>query len=671
MPPALRWSLLAAVPVLVITALVLLDATGGLAAPLLGDPGAVVRWGAPVVRGVGDLAMTTTLGTLLLLAAVVPPASRAWARGAVVAAVAGVTWAVCAVATVVLAFSEALGAPPSAPGFSSQLAYFVTEVENGQLLAVAALLAVVAATVPAVGLRGPSGAAWALVLACVAVVPVALTGHAAGTGGHRTAVSAWGLHVVGLGAWVGGLIALALLAPVLGRDLPAVARRFSVLAGWAFVLVVVSGVASASTRLTEPAALVSSYGLIVVAKTAATLGLGALGYLHRRRALAGLDAATGRARVLFWRLVAVEVLLVAATAGMAVTLSRTSTPPVAPEVGPVIAATGELAPPLPLEGLRWVAEVRLDVLWSVVVAALLIAYGRWVVRLRARGDAWPVGRTISWVAGCAVLAYITSVGPAAYTEVLFSAHMVAHMVLTMVVPPLLVVGAPVTLALRALAKRRDGSRGPREWLLVLVHSRVATFAARPVVAAVLFAGSIIVFYYTDLFGLALRTHVGHELMQVHFLGTGYLFASAIIGVDPGAARPPYPLRLLLLLATMAFHAFFGVSLLGGDALLQAGWFSSLGLGVDALADQRLGGGIAWGIGELPTVVLALVMAVQWSRSDTREARRGDRAADRDDDAALAAYNAMLGRIGDEVQRDGVAGGEGQRGDGAVQQRGGR
>ncbi len=646
---------MAAVPVTLVVALAVLAVTGELAPPALGDPGPLVRWGLPVVRGVHDLSLVLALGSLLLVAAVVPPASPAWARGALVATIASVTWAVSSLAWVVLAFADVLGAPLSDPEFGGQLAYFVSEVESGRVLAAAAALAVVAATVPAVGLRTPTGAGWALVLALVAVVPVALTGHAAGTDGHRTAVSGWGLHALGLGAWVGGLATLALVAGLLGRDLPAVARRFSTLAGWAFLLVVVSGVATATTRLPDLASVfTTAYGWMVLAKVDLTLALGAAGWWHRRATLRALDAAAPAPRTrLFWRLLAAEVLVMAATVGVSVALSRTATPPQPGARVEALPATGEPAPPLPLAGARFVTETRPDVLWLVLVAAMLIAYLRWVARLRARGDAWPVGRTLGWVAGCAVLAYITSVGPAAYTEVLFSAHMIAHMVLTMVVPPLLVVGAPVTLALRALARRHDGSRGPREWLMVLVHSRWATLVSRPVVSAVLFAGSIVVFYYTDLFGLALTTHVGHELMQVHFLATGYLFANALIGVDPGVARPAYPLRLLLVLATMAFHAFFGVSLLSSEALLQAGWFTSLGLGVDALADQRIGGGIAWGIGELPTVVIMIVLAVQWSRSDEREARRTDRAADRDDDAAMASYNAMLGRIGAEVQRDGA------------------
>jgi cytochrome c oxidase assembly factor CtaG len=165
---------------------------------------------------------------------------------------------------------------------------------------------------------------------------------------------------------------------------------------------------------------------------------------------------------------------------------------------------------------------------------------------------------------------------------------------------------------------------------------------------VLFTGSLIVFYHSPLFGLALRTHVGHELMFVHFLLTGYLFVWMLVGVDPGPRRPPPAARLVVLLATMGFHAFFGVTLVSGTAVLEPEWFTALGRtwGDDALADQKVGGGIAWAVGELPTLVLALLIAVQWSRSDAREARRLDRRADRDGDADLTAYNAMLAGMAD-------------------------
>ena len=200
--------------------------------------------------------------------------------------------------------------------------------------------------------------------------------------------------------------------------------------------------------------------------------------------------------------------------------------------------------------------------------------------------------------------------------------------------------------------RRDGSRGPREWIMVLLHSRAAAVLTHPLFVAANFAGSIVLFYYSDAFGFALREHVGHELMTVHFVITGYLFVLSMVGTDPLPRRAPYPLRLLLLLATMAFHAFFGVTLMGSTTLIQPEWFTRLGRdwGLPALADQQMAGAITWGIGEIPTLLIAIGVAVMWSRADAREMRRTDRAADRNNDADLDAYNAMLSRLGQRGTR---------------------
>jgi putative copper resistance protein D len=250
------------------------------------------------------------------------------------------------------------------------------------------------------------------------------------------------------------------------------------------------------------------------------------------------------------------------------------------------------------------------------------------------------------VIGLLVLTYITSGPPAVYGRVLFSAHMVDHMALTMVAPLFLVLGAPVTLALRALPARTDGSRGLREWLLLFVHSKFSQLVTHPLFAAANFAGSIVLFYYSDAFGFAMREHVGHELMILHFALTGYIFVLTMIGTDPLPRRAPYPLRLLLLLATMGFHAFFGVTIMGGTGLLAADYFGNLGRewGPSALADQQLGGAVAWGIGEVPTLLVAIGVAIMWSRSDERETRRTDRAADRNNDADLTAYNDMFAKL---------------------------
>jgi putative copper resistance protein D len=167
-------------------------------------------------------------------------------------------------------------------------------------------------------------------------------------------------------------------------------------------------------------------------------------------------------------------------------------------------------------------------------------------------------------------------------------------------------------------------------------------------AAAIFIVGMVAFYFSPLFELSLRTHLGHELMILHFLASGYLFAWVLVGADPGARVIAYPFKLVLLFATVAFHALFGVALGQGERLLAADWFAVLAAarpwGEDLLADQRLGAAWAWGLGELPVLFLALAVAVQWARSDSREARRADRAADRDGDAAREAYNAYLTRL---------------------------
>jgi cytochrome c oxidase assembly factor CtaG len=278
-----------------------------------------------------------------------------------------------------------------------------------------------------------------------------------------------------------------------------------------------------------------------------------------------------------------------------------------------------------------------------VVGFAIVFYLAGVWRLHRRGDRWPIHRTVLWIAGMLGILWVTNGPLNVYEQYLFSAHMMGHMLLSMAIPVLLVLSAPITLAMRAIRKRDDGSRGPREWILYAVHSRVATVLTHPLVSGGLFAASLWVFYYTPIFRWATEDHVGHTWMIIHFLIVGYLFAQTLVGIDPVAGRPPYPLRLILLLATMAMHAFFGLSLVEGEGLLLADWYGAMGRtwGADPLQDQQNAGAIAWSVGEIPTVVLAVLVAILWNRSDARDAKRSDRKADRDGDAELEEYNAML------------------------------
>ena len=539
---------------------------------------------------------------------------------------------------------------PSGPVTRSAYAALVPAVVAAGLAVLVGLLVGHGAQAPLAGLLDPGAAVrWGLpfartvhdLAAALTIGSLVLAAVALPEAARLRAVRlAAGAGIV----WVGGLAVVLLLSGRLGRDLPVVVQRFSSLAGWCFGIVAVSGVVNAWLRLGGLGGLATAYGALVMIKVVALLLLGVAGIEQRQRVVGRLQ--TGPAtRALFARLAAGELVVMGLAVGIAVALAH-SGPPVPDKplgtITPAQTLTGYPLPP-PLDAARWFTVWRVDPLWLTLAVLGVGWYLASVRQLHRRGDAWPVLRVVSWVAGAAVLVVATSGPPGVYGRVLFSAHMLEHMTVSMIVPGLLVLGAPVTLALRTSTARRDGTRGWREWLLQIVHSRCLAVVGHPLVAAVIFMTSLVAFYYTPLFAHALTTHTGHVLMNLHFLLAGYLFSSVLMGIDPGVRRPAYPLRLLLLFATLSFHAFFGIALLSSTTLLAPDFYAELGRtwGASALTDQQTGGAVAWGVGELPTVLMALGVAVAWARSDEREARRRDRAADRDGDAELTAYNAAL------------------------------
>ncbi|MFP3580685.1 cytochrome c oxidase assembly protein [Arthrobacter sp. SIMBA_036] len=669
---------LAGVAVLFVAMALALVFSGAAAARQVSDPGALVRWGLPIAKAVQDMSLATVVGGLLFAVGILPknlggsrsrdkdldaPEHPAFTRALAVAAGAGAAWTLSAVAVLVLTYSDVAGLGISGDAqFTRSLVYFMTDIDTGKAwLAVTIIAAVV--TTALFGVRSLTGLAFTLVLALIGLIPTALIGHSSSSSDHEGAINSLGLHLLGVSTWVGGIIMLAVLSGLLGGSkskgttdiTDQTLRRFSSLAGFAFVLVFGSGVINAAIRVTSFGDLFgSAYGQIIVAKTLATLVLGGIGFMHRKWVIPQLSKSGSlSARRVLWQLVLVELLVMGATSGLAVALGRSAPPQpttYAPDASPAFILSGYELPP-ELTPLRWLTEWRLDWLWVAVALFGAVTYILGIAKVRKRGDKWSWFRSVNWFIGLVALTYITSGPPSVYGRVLFSAHMVDHMALTMVAPIFLVLGTPVTLALRALPSRGEGthgSRGLREWLLLFVHSRFSQVVTHPLFAAANFAGSIVLFYYSDLFGLAMRQHVGHELMNLHFLLTGYIFVLSMIGSDPLPRRAPYPMRLLLLLATMAFHAFFGVAIMGGTGLLAADYFGNLGRtwGASAIGDQQLGGAVAWGIGEVPTLLVAIGVAVMWSRSDERETRRVDRAADRNNDADLSAYNDMFARLAD-------------------------
>lgn len=639
--------LLAGVTAAALSALSLADA---LTATGLPDPGPVTSYGLPFVRAAGEIAAVTAVGSFLFAAFMVPPQANQVLdadgyRALRIGAAASGIWAVCAMLMVALTVSDVSGQPLAERSNVVDIWSVAGLIDVAGAWRWTAMFAAVVTVLSIPVLRW----SWTPVLfagSLVTLLPIALTGHSASGGAHDLATNSLLIHLVAGALWAGGLLALLAHALRGGGHAYLAARRFSAVALWCFLAMALSGVLNAGVRVAPGDLLTSRYGWLVLAKVLALGALGYLGWRQRRRGVAELrDDPLARGALV--RLALVEAVIFGLTFGVAVALGRTAPPPprdVNPSI-PVVEIGYDFAgPPTPA---RLLFDWRFDLLFGTAAIVFAIVYLVGIRRLRRRGDSWPVGRTVAWLLGCLVLLLATSSGVGRYMPAMFSLHMVAHMLLSMLAPILLVLGAPVTLALRALpAARRDEPPGPREWLLAALHSRVSRVLTNPFVATALFVVGFYGLYFSGLFDAAVDSHGAHLAMNLHFLLSGYLFYWVVIGVDP-TPRPIPPLaKLGVVFASLPLHAFFGVVLMGTSRVLGESFYRSLGLGwhTDLLGDQRLGGGIAWAAGEVPLVIVLIALFVQWRRSDERTGRRLDRAADRDDDADLAAYNAMLAEL---------------------------
>lgn len=637
----------------VLTALAAL-AYGGAADPLTtGDPGPLVRWGLPLAKLLVNLAAAVMAGSLVLALFALKSGEREFDGALDVASIGAAVLTVAAGAVGFLTFLEAFNPQVSlGPEFGSQLGRFLTEVELGRTWLITTIAAAVV-TILAFAVRSWTATLFTTILALATLIPMATQGHSGELASHDATVTALSLHVVGAAVWLGGLILLVALRPILPPTrVPAVLLRYSSIALLAFVVVALSGFARTLSSIGSWDQFTTPYGGILCLKIAALVLLGLLGALYRRQ-LIGRIGRAGSARA-FWTLIAVELAFMGIASGAAAALARTAPPLTETPYSstPAEILTDEPLPPeLTLE--RWFTVWDLDLLWAFVAGFGIVFYVAGVIRLRRRGDRWPVYRTVLWVLGMFMLFWVTSGPINAYQDYLFSLHMLGHMLLTMGIPLMLVPGAPITLALRAIAKRDDGTRGGREWIMWAVHSPFARVVTHPLVAAGIFVGSLWAFYYTDLFRWSLYDHLGHVWMITHFLLSGFLFVMSLTGIDPLPYRMPYAGRLVTLIAVMAIHAFFGVAMMMQTGLMVAEWFGAMGRtwGPTPMEDQYIGGGVAWSIGEIPTLITAIVVAIQWSRSDERQQRRSDRHADRTDDAELDAYNARLAKL---AERDAAA-----------------
>jgi cytochrome c oxidase assembly factor CtaG/putative copper export protein len=654
-PSTRRWGLTAAaVSIAVLVAALALGGDAAAAMPGMPHPGGLTRWGLPVAKVVLDGASAVTVG-MFALAVMLPARHGELGHDALLAmraaALCAVVWASAAGVVHLLTLSDLVGLPLWDALTGDAFANYTSGTPQGRAYASVVVLAL--ALVPAARLTLSRGGAIAVTcLGIGTLIPPALTGHSATGGYHESSVISLIVHLVGMALWVGGLVAISWYAARGGAQLARVARAFSPLALACFVMVGASGVLNAWFRIPSLGDLVTTaYGAMVLAKVAALVTLGTFGYRHRRRSLGYLDA--GRPGT-FRRLAAGEAVVMGGALALGVALSRTAPPSRVDEL-PMTTVRELIGFPIPPEptAVRLLTQIYPGALFALGCFAAVLLYLRGVWRLHSRGDRWPVGRTVAWLLGVGTIALVQLTGFMTYGMTMLSVHMGQHMVLMMVSPVLLVLGAPITLGLRAIPPARPDETGPREWLLAATRSRVVRILTNPLVALAIFVSGPFITYFTGVFEYAMRNHTAHLLMSLHFLLAGYLFYEVIIGIDPLPKRPPYVARVGLQFAALVLHAFFGLALMESSRLIAGDYYRELAAEIpwlpEPLADQMLAGQLTWGFGEIPGLLVFGVLFVQWYRSDEREARRFDR-HEGETEAERVAYNAYLARL-DARSRD--------------------
>lgn len=296
-------------------------------------------------------------------------------------------------------------------------------------------------------------------------------------------------------------------------------------------------------------------------------------------------------------------------------------------------------------------EWRIDVLFTALSVAAILAYIVLVLKVRRKGQSWSGLRTLGWMLGWATVILTTSSGWGRFAGGDFGIHMVSHMSLNMLAPLLLVMGGPITLALNAWSGASGTAGWARRRLVELLNWRAARWLSNPLFVFVVYIASYYVLYLTPLFEFFMNYHWGHQLMNLHFLIIGYLYFSLIIGVDKGPVELPYIGKLGLAFAAMPFHAFFGVILMMTAEPIAQQYFLYLDYPwSDLVASQELGGGVAWAGGEIPILIVIIALAAQWSRQDRRERTRIDRHMDQGYNKEFDDYNRMLIELAADDQR---------------------
>ena len=555
-----------------------------------------------------------------------------------------IIWLIGNIGTIFFTLANILGQSFTAAMDPIVMRSFLTQVTLGQYFLFQTVISIIA-LLSAKRIQRINTTISLLILSIIGIIAPIFQSHAASSGSHSLAIGSLVVHVVGLSLWVGGIFALTFMD---SEDRVIAVPRFSVLALWSAIAVVVSGSANAWARLDFKSAWHTTYALVVIAKIVLTMALLAMGYVHRKN----LRNKSTINWVALTRLIMIEALVMVSALVLGSWLSSNRAPVRNAEESFNAALTvAGIETPKPPTFSRILLSYEPDALMIGLLVVAVALYIKGVIVLTKRGDKWPVGRTISFALGISVIDFATSGGLGLYAHFAFSYHMIAHMFLGMIAPIGIVLGAPITLALRTLPQGRTSTeRGVRGSLISALHSRVGRFYTNPLIALAIFDGSLFALYFTSLFGGMMQSHAGHFFMNIHFILAGTLFFYVVVGVDPNPRKVPHLVRMVILFAAMSIHAFFSVALMSSTTLIDQGYFASLNtpwLG-DLLADQNKGGAIGWAMGEIPILLALVATFIQWMRDDSREATRIDknttRMAAMGQPDELAQYNQYLSEL---------------------------
>jgi cytochrome c oxidase assembly factor CtaG/putative copper export protein len=590
------------------------------------DPGPIVTVGTPLLRLLAELAATVCLGALAFTALCTRPQPSGLVSPQAydelrIATRAALIWGISALLLVPFSAADTVGLGLSRVITPEHLLAQLDALEQPK----AWLITAAAAAIVTVGCR--TVLFWQTVfaltgLAILALVPPLVTAHGSSDSGHDFTLAAIIIHVPVAALWIGTALAILRQARRGGPTVAQLMTRYARLARWCWVVLVTSGLVLGVVLVPRETLLTSAYGVLLLIKASMVVVLVVAGEILRRRALRDLDAAP-----LGWpglsRFGAADVLLLLGVLGMSVELTHLSVPNVlsrAFTTAQTLLGYDLSGPPTPW---RLITDWRIDVLFGPAAVLLAVAYLVGVRHMRRCGQRWPVARTAAWLAGCLTLLLATSSGLGRYAAAMFSLHMASHMLISMLIPALLVLGAPLTLLGTVTPEANSGplpSLG--DWLEILRASRLTRALMHPMVTLVLFTGSPFALYFSGLFDTAVRFHWAHLAINAYFLLIGYLFFWAVIGVDGVPGSLPNLARLGILLAAMPADIVFATALINthrviGNGIAAANMYQALKLPwvPNLLADQRLAGMLALAIGELTLFVVMGALLLRWNQLD--------------------------------------------------------